>query len=133
MGTNIKTRTKKLEESERQKRDRKKDQAHKKASQQTLSANDGSKEGRCLERDHRRAEHNVDNNVNPKTPEEIAEIEKRRRQRMEEESAKWNIGAEDAEEGESIEANDMDSGDEEGSDYVDEDEEEDDDDVMDLD
>mmetsp|Transcript_10663 Transcript_10663/g.19281 ORF Transcript_10663/g.19281 Transcript_10663/m.19281 type:complete len:439 (+) Transcript_10663:131-1447(+) len=136
---NIKTRTKKLEESERQKRDRKKDQARKKASddvkppQQTFAANDGSKEGRRLERDRRRAEHNKDNNVKPKTPEEIAEIEKKRRQRMEEESAKWNIGAEDAEEGESIEEEDMDSGDEEESDYVDEDEEEDDDDVMDLD
>ena len=139
MGPNIKTRNKKLEESECQKCDRKKDQARKKASdnvkppQQTFSVNDGSKEGRNFECDRRRAEHNADNNVKPKTPKEIAEIEKRRRKRIEEESAKWNIGAEDAEEGESIEEDDMDSGNEEGSDYVDKDDEEDDDDVMDLD
>jgi len=99
---NIKTRTKKLEESERQKRDRAKDRARKKAQEErkpppqaTFAANDGSKEGRRLEREKRRAEHNAQNNVKPKTPEEIAEMERRRRQRMEEESQKWNIGAED--------------------------------------
>ena len=136
---NIKTRTKKLEESERQKRDRKKDQARKKAQEdqkppQTFSANDGSKEGRRLERERRRAEHNAKNNVKPKTPEEIAELEKKRRQRMEEEAAKWNIGAEDApEEGEPAEEEWMEDGDEDGGEYVDEDEEEDDEDVLDLD
>jgi len=71
----IKTRTKKLEESERLKRDRKKDQARKKAQEdskppQTFSANDGSKEGRRLERERRRAEHNKENNVKPKTQED---------------------------------------------------------------
>mmetsp|Transcript_5272 Transcript_5272/g.11969 ORF Transcript_5272/g.11969 Transcript_5272/m.11969 type:complete len:440 (+) Transcript_5272:117-1436(+) len=137
----IKTRTKKLEESERLKRDRKKDQARQKTKndqkppQQTFSANDGSKEGRKLERDRRRAEHNKDNNVKPKTPEEIAEIEKKRRERMEKESEKWNIGAEDdSEEGESIEEEWVDDEDEDGNDYVDDDEEEEgDDDVLDLD
>mmetsp|Transcript_15532 Transcript_15532/g.33874 ORF Transcript_15532/g.33874 Transcript_15532/m.33874 type:complete len:439 (-) Transcript_15532:125-1441(-) len=137
---NIKTRTKKLEESERQKRDRKKDQARRKAQedqkppQQTFTANDGSKDGRRLERERRRAEHNAANNIKPKTPEEIAEMERSRRQRMEEEAAKWNIGAEDAPEaGEPVEEEWMDSGDEEGGEYVDEDEEEDDEDVLDLD
>lgn len=132
----IKTRTKKLEESERLKRDRKKDQARKKAQEdskppQTFSANDGSKEGRRLERERRRAEHNKENNVKPKTPEEIKEMERKRRERMEEESAKWNIEGEDeVPEGESIEADDLDEGDE----YVDdEDDEEDDEEVMDLD
>lgn len=137
---NIKTRTKKLEESERLKRDRKKDQARKRAQddskpppQQTFSANDGSKEGRRLERDRRRAEHNADNNVKPKTPEEIAEMESRRRQRMEEESAKWNIGGEDApEEGEPIGEEEEWMDDEDEGEYVDEDEE-DDEDVLDLD
>mmetsp|Transcript_17444 Transcript_17444/g.32693 ORF Transcript_17444/g.32693 Transcript_17444/m.32693 type:complete len:439 (-) Transcript_17444:709-2025(-) len=137
---NVKTRTRKLEESERQKRDRKKDQARKKSKddstppQQTFSANDGSKEGRKLERDRRRAEHNKENNVKPKTPEELAEIEKRRRQRMEEESAKWNIEGEDEEEGGSTEEGWMDSGDEEeGDSDSNDDDEEDDEDVLDLD
>ena len=138
---NIKTRTKKLEESERQKRDRKKDQARRKAQedqkppQQTFSANDGSKEGRRLERERRRAEHNAQNNVKPKTPEEIAEMERMRRQRMEEEASKWNIGAEDApEEGEPIDGEEwVDDGDDEESEYIDEEEEDEGEDVLDLD
>ena len=132
----IKTRTKKLEETERLKRDRKKDQARKKAQddqkppQQTFSANDGSKEGRKLERDRRRAEHAKENNVKPKTPEEIAEIERKRRERMEDEMKKWNVEAEDEEGGESIEE-EWEEGEEEGD--VEDMDEDDDDDVMDLD
>lgn len=136
---NIKTRTKKLEESERQKRDRKKDQARKKAQedqkppQQTFAANDGTKEGRRLERERRRAEHNAENNVKPKTPEEIAEMEKMRRQRMQEEAEKWNIGAEDSsEEGETIDEEWADDGDEDAGEYTDGDDA-DDEDVLDLD
>lgn len=131
----IKTRTKKLEETERQKRDRKKDQARRKTQddqkppQETFSANDGSKEGRRLERERRRAEHNSQHNVKPKTPEELAEMERQRRQRMEEESAKWNIGVEDEE---GAPADDWQEDDSDGE-YVDDEEEEDDDDVMDLD
>ena len=135
----IKTRTKKLEESERLKRDRKKDQARKKAQDdqkppqpQTFTANDGTKEGRRLERERRRAEHNKENNVKPKTPEEIAEMERKRRERMEEEAAKWNIGAEEdgGEGGESIEEEyeDVDEGD-----FVDDEDEDEDEDIMDLD
>ena len=59
-------------------------------------------------------------------------MERKRRERMEEESAKWNIEGEDeVPEGESIEEEDLDEGDE----YVDDDEddEEDDEEVMDLD
>lgn len=139
---NVKTRTKKLEEAERQKRDRKKDHARRKAQedekppQQTFTANDGTKEGRRLERERRRAEHNANNDVKPKTPEEIAEMERKRRQRMEEEAAKWNIGAEDApEEGEPIEEEWVDDGDDEEGEYndADEDIDEDDEDVLDLD
>ncbi len=132
---NIKTRTKKLEESERLKRDRKKDQARQKSQDdkkpppQTFSANDGTKEGRRLERERRRAEHNAENNNVPKTPEEIAEMEKRRRQRMEEEAAKWNIGSEEG--GEPIEVGDIDDAD---GDVIDmDDANENDDDVLDLD
>jgi len=136
---NIKTRTKKLEESERQKRDRKKDQARRKVQedqkppQQTFTANDGSKEGRRLERERRRQEHNAQNDIKPKTPEEIAEMERRRRQRMEEEAAKWNIGAEDASEEESIDEEWIDDGDEDEGDNPDNDDDEDDEDVLDLD
>ena len=139
---NIKTRTKKLEESERLKRDRKKDQARQKSTEdkrpppvQTFAANDGTKEGRRLERERRRAEHNAENDNVPKTPEEIAEMEKRRRQRMEEEAAKWNIGVDDSSEegGESIEEE---GGvfDEEEGDLIDMDDGNDgEDDVLDLD
>mmetsp|Transcript_33916 Transcript_33916/g.81152 ORF Transcript_33916/g.81152 Transcript_33916/m.81152 type:complete len:443 (-) Transcript_33916:333-1661(-) len=141
---NIKTRTKKLEESERLKRDKKKDKARRKAEedsrppQQTFSANDGSKEGRRLERERRRAEHNAKNNVKPKTPEEIAEMERKRRARMEEESKKWNIEEEDApEEGEPVgkeEFVDNAMGEDDGE-FIDSssDGEEDDEDVLDLD
>jgi hypothetical protein len=137
---NIKTRTKKLEESERLKRDRKKDQERQRTQddkkpppQQTFSANDGTKEGRRLERERRRAEHNAENNNVPKTPEEIAEMEKRRRQRMEEEAAKWNIGSDESSEegGESIDEGDTDYSD---VDVIDMDDlNENDDDVLDLD
>lgn len=128
----IKTRTKKLEEQERAKRDRKKDRARRKTQedqkppQETFSANDGSKEGRRLERERRRQEHNEANNVKPKTPEELAEMERKRRERMEEEAAKWNIG-----EGE--EEDITDENDEEGDTEEDYGEEEDDEEVMDLD
>lgn len=133
----IKTRTKKLEESERQKRDRKKDQARQRASDdkkpppQTFSANDGTKEGRRLERERRRTEHASENDVKPKTPEEIAEMEKRRRERMEEEAKKWNIGEDDGSEGDGGESMD---GAEDDEDVIDiDDTNENDDDVLDLD
>lgn len=136
----VKTRTKKLEVSERQKRDRKKDQARQKAQddkttpRQTFTANDGSKEGRRLERERRRAEHHAENDVKPKTPEETAEMERSRRKRMEEESAKWNIGVEDGpEEAESIEEEWVGSGDEDWGHDIGGDREGDDEDVLDLD
>lgn len=71
----ISTRTKKLEEAERA----------------TFTANDGSAEGRRLEREKRRAEHNREHNVKPKTPEEIQEMEQRRRIRMEQEAGRWSM------------------------------------------
>jgi len=138
----VKTRTKKLEEQERAKRQRKANASQKKeqASSSTTGAhsgeNDGSKDGRRAERERRREEHRKNNpNYREKTPEEIAEIERKRRQRMAEESEKWNIGAEDAPpEGEPIDEDgydDLDGGD----DYGDEEDndEEDDEEVMDLD
>ena len=73
----IKTRTKKLEEAERKKRERirgQKDKARKKKqAEQTppgmFAENDGSKEGRRAERERRRQEHMKKNNLKPKTPE----------------------------------------------------------------
>jgi hypothetical protein len=45
----------------------------------------------------------AEHNVREKTPEEIAEMERQRRIRMDEEAARWNIASEDApEEGEPI-------------------------------
>ena len=138
----VKTRTKKLEEAERAKRQRKADASKKKQQQDTSKKsqhsgeNDGSKEGRRAERDRRRDEHRKNNpNYREKTPEEIAEMERKRRQRMEEESAKWNIDSEDAPpEGEPVDEGDY--GDfYEGDDtiIVDAEDEEDDEDVLDLD
>lgn len=94
----IKTRTKKLEQEERAKRERK---AHRGGAQETttpggaFSDNDGSPEGRRAERERRRADHRANHNVREKTPEEIAEMERQRRLRMEEEAAKWNMAPED--------------------------------------
>ncbi|EEC46152.1 predicted protein [Phaeodactylum tricornutum CCAP 1055/1] len=99
----IKTRTKKLEQEERAKRDRKNNRQQEKdhpvSGSSSFEANDGSREGRKLERERRRAEHRETNNVREKTPEEIAEIERLRRQRMEEEAAKWNMAPDDLPEG----------------------------------
>lgn len=137
----IKTRTKKMEEQLRQKRDR---ASKPKSSQQqttppgSFTENDGSKEGRKAERDRRREEHRKNNpNYRERTPEEIAEVERQRRQRMAEEAEKWNVMEEDAPpEGDPVEDTYDDffeDGDEE--EYVEDldDEEEEDEDVMDLD
>ena len=99
----VKTRTKKLVEEERKKRQRRTEQKDRASSGSGGSGgafsssgeNDGSAEGRRAERERRREEHRRKHNVKPKTPEEIAEMERRRRQRMEEESAKWNVADED--------------------------------------
>jgi hypothetical protein len=96
----IKTRTKKLEQEERAKRERKIDQQQRAQSNTktpggAFSTNDGSRDGRRAERDRRRQEHHSANDVREKTPEEIAEMERRRRQRMEDEAAKWNMAPED--------------------------------------
>eukprot|EP00977_Amphora_coffeiformis_P001335 scaffold278_cov195-Amphora_coffeaeformis.AAC.20 len=106
----IKTRTKKLEESERAKRQRKAEQKKRQAESSSSSSSSSSsggagggsgdgddmKEERRRERERRRAEHNAAHNVKPKTPEEIAEMERKRRERMEQEAAKWNVAPDDA-------------------------------------
>jgi len=147
----IKTRTKKLEKTENEKRQRRKNRESGgssggdsgSASQGAFSGsgdNDGSAEGRKAERERRRAEHRKNNpNYKEKTPEEIKEMERKRRIRMEEEAKKWNIADEDA---------DADGGEGAGDEYMmdedwdkdgddldldDEDDEDEDEDVMDLD
>lgn len=105
----IKTRTKKLEEEERAKRQRRMDQQRRQSQGGdgggsttgggyfTDNDNDGTRDGRKAERERRRAEHRASNpNYREKTPEEIAEMERLRRQRMEEEASKWNMDSEDA-------------------------------------
>ena len=93
----VKIRSKKIEEQDTQKRQRAKKRADGYKEQDEVSANDGSKEGRRLEREKRREEHRKSNpNYREKTPEEIAEIERQRRQRMQEEAEKWNIRDADA-------------------------------------
>jgi hypothetical protein len=97
----IKLRTKKLEQEEQAKRDRKNKSADDTSSSSSSSSsdgsrdNDGSAEGRRAERERRRAEHNKAHKVRERTPEEIAEMERQRRIRMEEEAAKWNIAPDD--------------------------------------
>lgn len=96
----IKTRTKKIEKEEQAKRERKTGrQAEGNKAKDTPAGsfrdNDGSAEGRKAERDRRRSEHRKENNIKPRTPEEIAEMERQRRIRMEDESAKWNMAPDD--------------------------------------
>jgi len=95
----IKTRTKKLEQEERAKRERRANRAQSGGETTTpggaFGDNDGSPEGRRAERERRRADHRANHNVREKTPEEIAEMERQRRLRMEEEAAKWNMAPED--------------------------------------
>jgi len=148
----VKTRTKKLEESERAKRQRKLDQQRRtkekaegggdSSSSGGSSDNDGSRDGRRAERERRRKEHAEANNIKPKTPEEIAEMERRRRARMAEEAAKWNVAPEDApDEGDPVEEGDEqnvgdimeDAGDEMIVEDLDDGDDDDDEDVIDLD
>mmetsp|Transcript_8144 Transcript_8144/g.15334 ORF Transcript_8144/g.15334 Transcript_8144/m.15334 type:complete len:446 (+) Transcript_8144:216-1553(+) len=143
----VKTRSKKLEDQERAKRERhqkKKEEnsKHKSTSSSSSSGssanseNDGSKEGRRAERERRRAEHRTSNpNYREKTPEELAEMEKQRRARMEEESKKWNIEGDDSSEagggggGDGDDYQDFDNDDE----FVEDLDEEEDGEVLDLD
>jgi hypothetical protein len=115
----IKTRTKKLEEQERAKRQRKAEQKRRaEGGEQQGGSGSTAEEGdddmkseRRAERERRRREHREQNNVREKTPEELAEIERQRRIRMEQEAAKWNMAPEDApEEGDYV--------DDEGSTYT---------------
>ena len=138
----IKTRTKKLEKSENEKRQRRKNRGSGGSSSSSSSTphtgeNDGSREGRRAERERRRAEHRKNNpNYREKTPEEIKEMERQRRIRMEEEAKKWNIAPEDADPDGGEGAGEeyiMDDYDEDEEQDLDEEEEEDDEDVMDLD
>ena len=142
----IKTRTKKLEKTENEKRNRRKNRSSGSSSGSSSSSegafhsgeNDGSAAGRRAERERRRAEHRANNpNFREKTPEEIAEMERKRRIRMEEESKKWNMAPEDADPdggegaGEEFVMEDWDEEDLDGDSG--DDEEEEDEDVMDLD
>jgi hypothetical protein len=144
----IKTRTKKLEEEERAKRQRRQDQQQRGQDKDSggtpggyFTDNDGSAEGRKAERERRRAEHRKSNpNFKEKTPEEIAEMERKRRARMEEEAAKWNMAPDDApDEGEQVDGGndgsysmDWDDEDTDGA-NGDQNDDEDDEDVLDLD
>jgi hypothetical protein len=139
----ISTRTKKLEEEERAKRQRQQernsfassgdDETSSGRSSSTFSANDGSAQGRKLEREKRRAEHNQQHNIKPKTPDEIQEMERTRRIRMEQEAERWNMAPDDApEEGERL-TNEADYMDMENDNVEEKQDENDEDDVMDLD
>jgi hypothetical protein len=102
----IKTRTKKNEEAEVKKRDRYVAQQARKRQQEEEAADpkpqgafssdgSGSAEDRKAQRDRIREEHRLKNNVKELTPEEKAEKESQRRERMAEEAAKWNIQSEE--------------------------------------
>lgn len=108
----IKLRTKKLEQEEQAKRERKNKSADSTSSGGGSRDNDGSAEGRRAERERRRAEHNKAHKVRERTPEEIAEMERQRRIRMEEEAAKWNIAPDDMPDaGDPVDGGDIDESD----------------------
>jgi hypothetical protein len=100
----IKTRSKKNEEAERTKRQRYSDQKMREAQRKQEFTSDQqrspdgifTKEQRKADRDRLRDEHRKKQKVRDLTPEEIAERERLRRQRMEEEAAKWNVLPDDA-------------------------------------
>ena len=123
----VKIRSKKLEEQDAQKRQRAKKKAEGYKDTQEASVNDGSKDGRRMEREKRRDEHRKSNpNYREKTPEEIAEIERQRRTRMLEEAEKWNIrDADILPEGETVELEYDEDGDEPSFDSTELDEESD--------
>lgn len=138
----IVTRTKKLVQSEKEKRQRKAGQGKDYKAPTTpggaFQENDGSREGRKAERDRRRAEHNP--NSKPKTPEQIQEMERQRRARMEEMAKAWNVEGEDdlPPEGDPVVDEDLEDFDEEEVETVEldldlDDNDDDGEDVMDLD
>jgi hypothetical protein len=151
----IKTRTKKLEAEEQAKRARRMDQQKRQQDSSSssssssggvggggtgtgggyFSANDGSADGRKADRERRREEHRKSNpNYREKTPEEIAEIERLRRKRMEEEADKWNMAPEDMpDEGEPVDDGYYMEEEDYGDDADNDGEEGDGEDVMDLD
>jgi hypothetical protein len=140
----VKTRTKKIEAEDKAKRERKSDQKQRSEDKangvppsSSPTANDGTKEGRRAERDRRRQEHRESSGGRERTPEEIAEIERQRRIRMQEAENSWTIQDGDLPpEGEPVgdDSDDyMDDGDYDDDDDGDDDDGENDDDVMDLD
>jgi hypothetical protein len=71
--------------------------------------NDGSRDGRRAERERRRAEHRAETGAKERTPEEIAEMERQRRIRMQESEKAWTVQDGDLPtEGESVDDIDMD-------------------------
>mmetsp|Transcript_24151 Transcript_24151/g.27838 ORF Transcript_24151/g.27838 Transcript_24151/m.27838 type:complete len:451 (-) Transcript_24151:170-1522(-) len=136
----LKTRTKKMDEAERKKRERKAEQKQREAEAATQQASGGGsgafgsgtdmKDERRSERERRRAEHNAQNDVKPRTPEEEAAREAARRKRMHEESEKWNVMDEDS--SPESETFDDDEGDDDEEELLN-DEDEDEEEVMDLD
>lgn len=100
----VKTRTKKNEEAELQKRQRYLQQQERKRQQEagekpssTINEEGAfTKEARKAQRDRMREDHQKNNpNYRELTPEEKLQKEQERRQRMEEEAAKWNIQSEE--------------------------------------
>jgi hypothetical protein len=87
----IKTRTKKIEAEEKARRERKAKSQQQPSGGSSSFANDGSNEGRRAERERRREEHREKTGAKPKTPEEIAEIERQRRIRMEDAERAWTV------------------------------------------
>jgi len=98
----VKTRTRKNEEAVQAKRRRAAERKAKEEEQRDGGVREGAfgtgadnKADRKQKRDELRAEHYKKNDVRERTPEELAEMERARRRRMEEEADKWNIGVEE--------------------------------------
>ena len=138
----VKTRTKKLVQEEKGKRQRQKENKDRKGSGGStfpggpFQANDGSRDGRKAERERRREEHRRQNpDYRPKTPEELKEQERQRRIRMEEMAKEWNIdGEESIPEGDPLTDQDLlDLDTDDKMEFEEDGENNEDDDVMDLD
>lgn len=139
----IKTRTKKVEAEEKLKRERstQSQKAGSSGSSAPSGVNDGTKDGRRAERERRREEHREKTGAVPKTPEEIAEIERQRRIRMEDAEQAWTVqdgdlppeGEPVTDEGNWNDLDDDDDDSDEGQSRGDQSVEENDEDVLDLD
>jgi len=95
----VNTRTKKLEEAHEKKRQRiihQRNEQHRKREEAASGGAFDARSERRAERERRREEHRREHGYKERTPEEMAERERARRKRMDEEAERWNMKPDDA-------------------------------------